>query len=96
MTFRNSALDEITSGNFKALKSDNDNIYAYTRYTKKKSVVVIINRNLANVENVKIKIPNIKKKSKLTYIKSPSANIPVKSVFSGVLKPAEIIVFTVE
>jgi len=93
---RNKYLDVITKGTFKALKSDNERIFAYQRTFNKKSVVVIINRNLVNSEDVKIKVNNLNKKSKITFIKNKKDNKLVKSTFSAKLKPAETVVFTIE
>ena len=96
ITFRNNYSDVITSGVFKPLKTSNSKIFAYSRKCKNKSVIVIINRNLAESQNVKITIPNIKKNSKITFVKEPLSDISIKSTFSANLKPAEIIVFTIE
>lgn len=88
--------DVITKGTFEKVKSDNDNIFAYKRKLNKKTVVAIINRNLVNSEEVKLKIPEIKKKSKIELYNGNFGDKLVKSTFAGKLKPAEIIVFTIE
>lgn len=96
MNLRNNFLDVITNGSFISLSSDNDKVFAYQRVYKKKSVVVIINRNLVNTEEVKIKVKKISKKSKITFVKDKMDKQFIKSSFSAKLKPAEIIIFTIE
>ena len=78
------------------MSCDNSEIFAYQRTYKNKSIVVIINRNLVKSNEINIKIKNYKQKSKINFAKeSTNLNI-VKSRVLGKLKPAEIIVFTVE
>ena len=96
MKLRNDFLDVITKGTFTKLSSDNERIFAYERTLNKKSVVVIINRNLVNSEDVKIKVNNINKKSKISFIKDKKDKTLVKSTFSAKMKPAETVVFTIE
>ncbi len=96
ISLRNKYIDQITKGNFIALPSNNDKIFAYQRIFNKKSVVVIINRNLVNTEEVKVKIKNLKKKSIITYIKDTEDKKLEKSTLTAKLKPAGIIVFTIE
>ncbi len=96
ISLRNNYLDVITKGSFIPLKSNNQNVYAYKRCHGKTSVYVIINRNLVNSENVKIKFGKISKKSKISYYKDSSLINMEKSILSGRLKPAEIVVFSVE
>ncbi len=96
INLRNSFIDQITKGKFIILNSDNDNIIAFERVYEKKSVVVIINRNLANSENAKIKIKNLKKNSKIIFIKNDENKIITKSTMEGRFRGAEIVVFTIE
>ena len=96
MDLRNKYIDVIADGSFIPLSSDNEKIFAYQRTYNKKSVVVIINRNLVNTEEVKVKIKNIKKKSKITFIKDIDDRKLDKSTLNAKLKPAGIIVFTIE
>lgn len=96
MSLRNQYIDTITKGSFIPLKSDNDKVFAYQRTYSKKSVVVIINRNLVNSEDVKVKIKNIGRKSKITFIKDNENKTLAKNAFSAKMKPAEIVIFTVE
>ncbi len=96
MDLRNKYIDVIADGSFIPLSSDNEKIFAYQRTYNKKSVVVIINRNLVNTEDVSVKIKNIKKKSKITFIKDIDDRKLDKSILSAKLKPAGIIVFTIE
>lgn len=96
ISVRNQYLDVITKGTFVPLKSNNDSVYAYKRCHGKNSVYVIINRNLVNSENIKIKIGKIKRNQKRNIIKAPSLINIEKSMLSGRLKPAEIVVFSVE
>ena len=93
---RNENIDIITQGSFKKLKSDNKNIFAYERKLGKESLITIINRNLANSENVNIKINGIKKNSKISFIDKENEKKLVKSTFSSKLKPAEIIILTIK
>ena len=95
MKLRNDCLDIIKSGSYVPLKTNNNKIFAYQRILKKKSVVVIINRNLVNSEEVKVKVKNIKKTSKINFIKGNGSEYLEKSVFFKNLKPAEILIFTV-
>ncbi len=95
IALRNNRLEEITKGEFIPLKTDNDKIFAYQMFYKKNSVNVIINRNLANSEDVKIKIKNLTKKSKIEFIKDSEAKRLEKSTISVKLKPAQIIIFTI-
>lgn len=88
--------DVISYGKFIPLKTDNDKIFAYQRRLNDKSVVVILNRNLINSENVKVKIQNLNKKSIITFIKKTNSGILEKSTYSAVLKPGEIVVFSVK
>lgn len=94
INIRNQYLPQITKGDFIPLNSDNDNIFAYTRTYKNKSVTVIINRNLVKAEEVNIKLKNIHKNSKITFIKEPQSANLLKSRLKGVLRPAEIIIIT--
>ena len=96
MSLRNKYTDVITKGSFISLDSDNNKIFAYQRTYNKKSVVVIINRNLVNTENVKIKIKNITQKSKITFLKDKTDKKFIKSLFSAKMSPAEIVIFTIE
>ncbi len=95
MSLRNNFKDVITKGTFSKLNSNNNKIFAFQRTCNKKSVVVIINRNLVNSEDVKLKIKNINRKSKISFIKGTDKSL-VNSTFSARLKPAEIIIFTIE
>lgn len=96
MDFRHANNDIITKGKFVPLKSDNDKIFAFQRILNSKSVVVIINRNLINSENVKVKIQKIKKKSKISFVREEHSSNLDKSTFLASLKPGEIIVFSVK
>ncbi len=96
MELRRQFNDVITSGKFIPLNSDNSKIFAYQRMLNKKSVVVIINRNLVNSENVNVNIKNIKIKSKINFIKQDTATQLNKSKYTGKMKPASIVVFTIE
>ncbi len=88
--------EEITKGKFIQITKDDSEIFAYQRTNKNKSVVVIINRNLVKSNEINIKIKNLKKKSKINFIKEGGDINLVNSRVSGKLKPAEIIVLTVE
>ena len=55
-----------------------------------------LKRYLVETQDIKVKIKNIKSKSKINYIKQPNLAKRVKSTFSGKLKPAEIVIITVE
>ncbi len=96
MKLRNDFSDVIRKGTFITLNSNNEKVFAYQRTFNKKSVVVIINRNLVNSEDVKLKVEHIQKKSKINFVKNINNRSLEKSVFSAKLKPAEIIIFTVE
>lgn len=96
MDIRKNFEEEITKGNFTTLKSNNEKIFAYQRSLNNSSVVIIINRNLVNSEEFKIKINKIKKNSKIKFIKSAKDTNLVNSTFTGKLKPAEIVVFTIQ
>ncbi len=96
INLRNNFLDVITQGAFYKLSSNNNKIFAYQRTFKKKSIVVIINRNLVSAEDVKISIKKINKKSKISFIKDKTDKIFEKSTLSAKMKPAEIIIMTIE
>lgn len=96
MNLRENFKDEITKGDFKPLYSSNDEIFAYQRTYKNKSVVVIINRNLVNSNEINVKIKKLNQKTSVDFIKAPSEAKLVKSRIIGKLKPAEIIVFTLQ
>ncbi len=96
MDLRNKFNDVITKGKFIPLDADNSKIFAFQRSYNKKYVYVIINRDLANTEKVKIKVNNFNKKYKLTYINNKENRIINKRTVSFNMKPAEIIVFTLE
>ncbi len=93
---RNKYAEQITKGKFTQLSCDDSEIFAYQRTHKDKTVVVIINRNLVKSNEINIKIKNYKQKSKINFIKEGTGINIVKSKVSGKLKPAEIIIFTVE
>lgn len=93
---RNNFKDQITKGSFTVLKTNNENIFAYQRIYNKKSVVIIINRDLVESQDIDVKIKQINSKSKISYAKQPTSANLIKSRFLGKLKPAEIIIFTVE
>lgn len=95
MELRNNYIDVITKGKFVPLQSDNQNIFAYERKLNKKSVFVIVNRNLINTENVKIKLNNINKKSKINFIKKIDDMKLSNSTLISKMKPASIIILTV-
>lgn len=88
--------DQITKGSFIPLTSDNKEIFAYQRTFNNKSVVVIINRNLVKSNDINIKIKNTNKKTKINFIKTPSNAELQKNRLIGKLKPAEIVIFTLE
>lgn len=93
---RNDYADVIQKGAFIPLNSNNKKVFAYQRTYNKKSVVVIINRNLVTSEEVKIKVEKVNKKSKINFIKNQNSRCLEKSMFIAKLKPAEIVIFTVE
>ncbi len=95
MKLRNNYKEVITKGKFIPLSSDNDNIFAYQRKLNKKSIVIIINRNLANSENVKVNIKSINKKSQIEFIKNKNNRSLIKSTFKGDMKPGEIIIISI-
>lgn len=88
--------EEITKGKFIQLSDNKSEIFAYQRTLNNKSVVVIINRNLVNSNDINIKIKGINSKIKTSFKKEPSSAKLVKSRLVGKLKPAEIIVLTLE
>lgn len=96
MQFRKNFQDVITKGSFEKIKNNNENVFVYKRKFNKKSVVAIINRNLASSEDIKIKLSEISKKSKVTVHNGELGERLVKSTFVGKIKPAEIIIFTIE
>lgn len=95
MKMRNDYLDVITLGRFVPLSSNNEKVFAYQRILGKQSVVVIINRNLVNSEDVKVNIKNINKSSKLVFIKDIEDKKLERKVFTAKMKPASIVIFTV-
>ncbi len=95
LSLRNKYADVIEKGKYIPLKTNNNKVFAYQRYLNGKSVIVIINRNLINSEKIKAKIKHLNKKNKYSFIKNKNNNSIVKSTFSAVLKPAEIIVIIV-
>ena len=94
--FRNEFLSQITKGAFIPLKSNNEKVFAYQRIYNKKSVVVIINRNLASSEDVIVNVKKIKQKSKISFVKNQEGIKLLKSKLVGRLKPASVIVFSVQ
>lgn len=96
INLRENFKETITKGKFKPLYSDNNEIFAFQRTYKNKSVVAIINRNLVNSNEINVKIKKINQKTKINFIKAPLASKLVKSRFTGKLKPAEIIIFTLQ
>ncbi len=96
MDLRQNCHDIITKGKFIPLPSDNDNIFAYQRTYNKNSVVIIINRNLANSQDVKINIKNLNKNSDIKFIKDKEDKTLIQSTFRAKMKPAEIVVFTIK
>ena len=96
MNLRNKYIDQITKGDFIPLKTDNDKVFAYQREYNNKFVNVIINRNLAESEDVKVKIKKLTKKSKVNFIKDSEDKKLVKSTMTMKLKPAQIVIFTFE
>ena len=95
MKLRNDYKEVITKGKFISLSSDNDNIFAFQRKLNKTSIVIFINRNLANSENVKVNIKSINKKSQIKFIKNINNRTLINSTFKGDMKPGEIIIFTI-
>ncbi len=96
MDTRNKNLEQITHGQFIKLNSNNNKIFAYQRVLNNRAVTVIINRNLAASENACLKIKNITKKSKINFIKDTENKNLVKSTLNIVMKPAQIVIFTIE
>jgi len=96
MDLRNKYSDQITKGSFVPLHTDNNKIFAYQRIYNNKSVAVIINRNSANSENVKIRLKNVNKKSKINFIKDTNDKNLSKSTITIKLKPAQIVILTVD
>ena len=96
MELRNKYKNVITKGKFIPLKTNNNKIFAYKRELTNEAVYVIINRNIVNSEDVKIKINNFNSKSKITYIKNKEERIITKHNFELKMKPAEILVFTIQ
>lgn len=96
MSVRKNFKDVIEHGKYLPLKTSNNKIFAYQRYLDGKSVIVIINRNLINSEEVKVKIKKFNKKSQCNYIKSKDGNKIEKSTFTAKMKAGEIVIITIE
>ncbi len=96
MSLRKNFKDVITKGKFIPLKTNNNKIFAFQRSYNNKYVYIIINRDLVNSEDVKIRINNFNKKYKLTYINNKENRLINKRTVLFKIKPAEIIVFTIE
>ncbi len=96
LNLRNKYLEQITKGNFIPLKTNNEKVFAYQRGYNKKYVNVIINRNLGSSENVKIKIKNLTKKSKIYFIKDSEEKELENSTLTMKLKPSQVVIFASE
>ena len=96
MKFRHAHNDIITKGKFIPLETNNEKVFAYQRELNGSSVVVIFNRNLINSENVKVNIQKIRKKSQITFVRTANSGTLMKSKYTAVLKPGEIVVFSVK
>jgi glycosidase len=96
MNLRNKYNDVITKGTYTKLKTNNDKIFAFERRYNKKSIIVIINRNLVNSENVSINIKNLNKKSKLNFVKGENNKSISSPTYTRSFKPAEITIITLE
>lgn len=94
MNLRNNFKEQITKGEFVVLNSDNNKIFAYQRAYNNKFVNVIINRNLAQSENVNIKVKNLTKKSNINFIKTTENMKLEKSMLTINLKPSQVVIFT--
>ncbi|MBE7705129.1 MAG: hypothetical protein E7Z90_04870 [Cyanobacteria bacterium SIG29] len=93
---RNLFNEQITKGEFIPLKSKNKEIFAYQRTYKDKSIVLIFNRNLINSNEIDIKLKKINKKTIVNFEKEPTGASLIKSRLTGKLKPAEIILITLQ
>ncbi len=89
--FRFNNLDLITKGEFIPLKTDNDKIFAYERYSNKRSIIVIGNLDFKNSQNkITVKVPRVKKKYDFEVL-AGNENVKAgnKKIFTD-MEPGEI------
>lgn len=96
INLRNEFNEQITKGLFIPLETDNNKIFAYQRKYNNKSVNIVINRNLANAENVNVKIKNLTKKSQVNFVKKQNDIELKKSIMTIKMKAASVVVFTID
>ena len=87
---KKSALSFINSADFKTLKSNNDNVFAYSRTDGKDSLLIILNKNMHAAENAKIKVKKINNETSIVPIKIDSFPEIKKSAIETSLQPSEI------
>ena len=89
-TFKQSALQLINSADFKTLKTNNDNVFAYSRSNGKDTLIIILNKNMHSAESAKIKIKKLNDKTTVVPIKISTIPESKKGCFNLALDPAEI------
>lgn len=89
-TFKQSALQLINSSDFKTLKTNNGNVFAYSRSNGKDSLIIILNKNIHSAESAKIKIKKLNEKTTVVPIKISTIPESKKGCFNTALDPAEI------
>ena len=93
MQFRKSYQNIINKGNFRLIKTNNKNIFAFIRSFGKQNIIVILNKDTKSEQKINIKI---KINGKIRPIRSKEYIKYKDKVITGIIQPSDILVFFVE
>ena len=90
--FRRYAKDVLERGKFETVKTDNKEVFAFTRKNGRKTVFVILNKNTAQVQQATVRYKGLFKKDTFNIIKSDSQPVMENDRIKVNLAPSEIII----
>ena len=90
--FKKQAQDIILKGKFNIVKTDNSDVFAFTRIYNKKTILVILNKNKSHKQKVKISYKPFIKNSNYLIIKSNGISDIDKNKFQVILEPSGILI----
>ncbi len=90
--FRGYAKDVLERGKFETVKTDNEDVFAFTRKNGRKTVFVILNKSKTQNQQATVKYKGLFKKNDFSIIKSNSQPIMENDRIKVNLAPSEIII----
>ena len=92
LKFRDYAKDVITKGKFDTVKTNNNDVFAFTRKYNQKTVFVILNKNKTQKINTTVKYKGLFSKNDFVVIKAHSQPKMKKDKIFAELEPSEILI----